>query len=269
MKISIDTKGLDSLRLEMAGLGRKIKTATIAALNSAAFVGAKETSEAIGKTFDRPTPWVKGSVRYVKARKDRVEASIDFDAWGNKTNVTAGKVLHAEIFGGIRKNKRHEVALQRVGILPAGMHIAPGPAAKKDAYGNMSSAQIVQVISWFQGFEKFSGARQNMTDKTKMKIMAGRKIKGVKQRGFELFALSERVGKLHPGIYIRKDYSSAEASKVSHLSHGGAAAIMYFIKPTTYKKRFDFYGIADKAARKEFDRAFSMYAKQFLSERGL
>ena len=270
MKISVKIDGLDALQAKLRGLAEsKIKVAAVAALNDAAYAGAQEAKKAMAQVFDRPTPWVIGGVRYVKARKDRLESSIDFDQWGNKTNVTVGKVLQAEIFGGQRKYKRHELALQRAGILPVGMFITPGPAAIKDQYGNMAASQIVQIVSWFQGFETHSGARQNMTDKTKMKIMSGRKIKGVKHRGFELFALSEKVGKLHPGIYIRKDYSSAEGKRVGHLSHGGARAVMFFVKSANYKRRLDFYGIAEKAARAEFDRAFPMYLDKLLKERGL
>lgn len=270
MKISVKIDGLDALQAKLRGLADgKIKAAAVSALNVAARVGAEETKKAMAQTFDRPTPWVVGGVRYVKARKDKLEASIDFDQWGNKTNVTVGKVLQAEIFGGQRKHKRHEIALQRAGILPPGMFITPGPAAIKDQYGNMAASQIVQIVSWFQGFETHKGTRQNMVDKTKMKIMAGRKIKGVKQRGFELFVLSEKVGKLPPGIYIRKDYNSEEGKRVAHLSHGGARAVMFFVKSANYKRRLDFYGIAEKAAIAKFNEAFPAYLDQLLKERGL
>lgn len=270
MKISVKMDGLDALKAKLRGLADgKIKVAAVAALNDAAYAGAQETKKVMANVFDRPTPWVLGGVRYVKARKDRLESSIDFDQWGNKTNVTVGKVLAAQITGGSRKYKRHEIALQRAGILPSGMAIVPGPAAVKDQYGNMAASQIVQIVSWFHGFESHKGARQNMADKTKMKIMAGRKIKGVKQRGFELFALSERVGKLPPGIYIRKDYNSEEGKRVAHLSHGGARAVMFFVKATNYKRRLDFYGIANKAAVETFNKAFPMYLDKLLNERGL
>lgn len=255
MKITIDTNGLAALRLTVAGLERKVKTATIAALNSAAFVGAKETSEAVGRSFDRPTPWVKGSVRYKKATKEKVEAQIDFDKWGNKTAVTVEKVLQAQIHGGQRKLKRHEIALQRVGILPAGMQIAPGPAAQIDRFGNMASAQIVQIISWFQAAGE-QGYRANMRDGGKR---LGRDNKKTGAKGFAYVLLRAPHGKLRPGIYQRVTFALGSALK----------PVMYFIKSPTYKKRLDFYGIADKAARKEFDRAFTAYANQFLKERGL
>jgi len=98
------------------------------------------------RVFDKPTSWVLRSVRYTKSnRKTQTEmsATVDFDFWGNKQGVTVAHVLRAEIYGGQRKLKRHEIALQRIGILPPGHFIVPGDAAQMDAYGNMNPAQSV------------------------------------------------------------------------------------------------------------------------------
>ncbi|QRM19550.1 hypothetical protein GBK02_09120 [Dechloromonas sp. TW-R-39-2] len=286
--------GVSAIQARLRGLAeKKIKAAAASALNVSAYAGSEEVKREMDRVFDRVTPWVKGGVRYVKAGvagssirvpgatdqfgadlyrqldSDKLTAVIDFDKWGNKTNVTVEKVLLAEIMGGQRKYKRHELALQRVGVLPAGMAIVPGPGAKRDQYGNMKSAQIVQIVSWFQGFEATAGARQNMTDKTKMQIMKGRKVKGVKQRGFELFVIDKQLGKLHPGIYMRKDYDRSAGARVAHLSHGGATALMYFVQLPKYRKRLDFYGVAEKVAVAEFNRAFPLYLNNMLTERGL
>lgn len=270
MKIVVKVSGMSETIARLRGLAdKKIKAATVAALNDAAFAGYKESSEEIARVFDRPTEWIKRSVRYVKARPDKLESSIDFDAWGNKTFVTAGHVLAAEIAGGERKNKRSEVALQRVGVLPKGMAIVPGPAARIDQYGNMESSQIVQIISWFQGFEAWSGARQNMTDRRKMQLMKGVKKRGVRQRGFEYFALHQRQGKLAPGIYLRKDYNTEEFKRVGHLQQGGAAAVMFFVRMPKYRKRLDFYRIAEQAATKQFATSFDRYLAQMIKESGL
>lgn len=294
MKVSFDIKNTHAVIAELRGLAKKeIKRCAINALNNAAFAGLQATQKEIGKVFDRPTPWVTGSVAYKKAglagqtvrtpgvkdmygkphywplSEDRIEAVIDFMGHPNKQGVSVDKILRAEIFGGQRRYKRHEIALQRIGILPMGMAIAPGPSAKIDQYGNMASSQIVQIVSWFHGFEATDGARQNMTDKTKMQIMKGRKAKGVRQRGFELFAIQEQVGKLHPGIYIRKDYSASESKRMSHLAMGGASALMYFIPLPKYSRRLDFYGVAEKAALAVFEPDFRQQLAKSLLKRAL
>lgn len=256
MKISVKIDGLDALQAKLRGLAEsKIKVAAVAALNDAAYVGAQETKKTMDRVFDRPTPWVKGGVRYVKARRDKLESSIDFDQWGNKTNVTVGKVLAAEISGGQRKYKRHETALQRAGILPPGMFIVPGPGAERDAYGNMPSSQIVQIVSWFRAFGE-QGYKANSTDKTRARLGKDKK-NGT--RGFAYFVLRQKTGKLPAGIYQRFAFAAGSAVKL----------VMIFAKAPNYKSRLDFYGVAEKAARAEFNRAFPMYLDKLLKERGL
>lgn len=256
MKISVKIDGLDALKAKMRGLAdNKIKVAAVAALNDAAYVGSQATKKTMAQVFDRPTPWVIGGVRYVKARRDKLESSIDFDQWGNKTNVTVGHVLAAEISGGQRKYKRHEIALQRAGILPAGMFIVPGPGANRDAYGNMPSSQIVQIVAWFRAFGE-QGYKANSTDKTRARLAKDKKSG---QRGFSYFVLRQKTGKLPAGIYQRFAFAAGSAVKL----------IMVFARVPSYKRRLDFYGIAEKAARAEFERAYPMYLEKLLSERGI
>lgn len=271
MKISINIKGVDAVQARLRGLAdKKIKVAAVAALNDAALMGKKETEKRIAAAFDRVTPWIARSVRYIKARKDGLEASIDFDAWGNKTNVTAAKVLNAEIYGGQRRHKRHEVALQRMGILPSGMFIAPGEAAKMDGYGNMAASQIRQILSYFNAAEMTSGYSGNMTSKRKAALAKGNKRIGA--TGFEYFVVQ-------PGQ--RRTFQRANGNTGTHamqpgiyqrifLGHGTAIKpVMIFVKSPAYKRRLDFYRIAGDAAMAEFKRAFPKYLEQLLMERGL
>ena len=270
MLIKIDTSGLDAMKLEVAGLARKIPVATVAALNDAAYLGSQKTREAVASVFDRPTPWVKGSVKYWKATRASMRSSIDFTGDGNKTGVTVEQVLDAEIHGGKRRLKRHEKALNNAGgvafknnqwirtrILPDGMSIVPGSAAKLDQFGNMSSQQIVQIISYFQGFEQVAGARQNMKDAGFKRLARDNKRTGAK--GFVYFVLHSPRGKLLPGIYQRFETAFGSAVK----------PVMIFVRTTNYKKRLDFYGIAEKHATAEFERAFAGYVDKLLGERGL
>lgn len=256
MKINVKIDGLDAIKAKMRGLAdNKIKVAAVAALNDAAYLGSKKTQDEMRRVFDRPTPWVLGGVRYVKARRDRLESSIDFDKWGNKTNVTVGHVLAAEITGGARKHKRHEIALQRAGILPAGHYIVPGAAAQMDGHGGMKSSQIVQIMAWFKSFGE-QGYKANMTAATRARLA---KDKRSGQKGIQYFALQKKTNGLPPGIYQRIKFATGSAVK----------PVMIFIRAPIYKKRLDFYGVAEKAAREEFGRAFPMYLEKLLQERGL
>lgn len=251
IKINVDVDGLMRLKAEIEGKGKQVRFATMRALNAAAFKAKQETEREIGRVFDRPTPWIKKSVRYRNATRDKLESQVDFDFWGNKQGVTASQVLNAEIHGGARRMKRHEVALQRVGILPPGMRIIPGDAAKMDAYGNMQAGQINQIMSWFQAFGE-QGYRANMRDGGKR---LGRDNKRTGEKGFSYIVLHKRHGKLLPGVYqrfqfmipgVRKDLIKAYAVK----------PVMIFVRTTNYKRRLDFYGLAEKVARAEFAAQF-------------
>lgn len=225
---------------------KQVKFATSRAINSAAYVGAQATVKEMRKVFDRPTPWIIKSVRYTKSTKDNLKAEIDFDFWGNKQGVTASQVLQAEIFGGQRNLKRHEKALQRAGILPVGKAIVPGSAAMIDQYGNMSAGQIVQVMAWFKGFGQ-QGYKANIDAKGRKRL--GRDKKKTGQKGFQYFAMQAKRGKLIRGVYQRFQTGFGSAVK----------PVMVFVERPKYKARLDFYGIAEREARKEFNSKISQY----------
>ncbi len=247
--ITIKVEGISEL---VQSIDKQVKFAQERALNAAAYAAAQATSKELARVFDKPTSWVLRSVRYTKAsRKTQQEmfATVDFDFWGNKQGVTVAHVLRAEIYGGQRKLKRHEIALQRVGILPAGHFIVPGNAAQLDAHGNMSPGQIVQIMSWFQSFGE-QGYRANMRDGGRR---LGRDNKKTGQRGFAYFVLHKPHGKLLPGVYQRFGFGGLGSS---------VKPVMIFVKFVNYRSRLDFYGIAERAARAAFKDKFP----QFLEE---
>lgn len=242
ISVSVDVSGILRLKSAIEGKSKQVRFATMRALNAGAYAATQATAKEMARVFDRPTPWVMRSVRYRKATKSNLEAQVDFDFWGNKQGVTVSQVLHAEIHGGQRRHKRHEVALARAGILPAGMGIVPGSAARMDQYGNMSAGQIVQIMSWFQSFGE-QGYAANMRDGGKR---LGRDNRRTGQKGFAYFVLKMRRGKLLPGIYQRFQFGHGSAVK----------PVMIFVRMPSYKARLDFYGIAKREALKEFDAQF-------------
>lgn len=243
MKVTIDTSGLMRLAARLPDmLEKQARYAMARSLNAAAYAATQATAREMSKVFDRPTSWVLKSVRYVKARKDKLQATVDFDFWGNKQGVTVSDVLRAEIFGGRRKLKRHEAALQRAGVLPSGMAIVPGSAARMDKNGNMSAGQIIQIMSWFKSFGE-QGYSANMRDGGRR---LGRDNKRTGARGFSYFVLKKSHGKLRPGVYQRFKLGFGSAVK----------PVMIFVPVPSYRRRLDFYGVAEKAAVSEFKAQF-------------
>lgn len=230
---------------------RQVPFAASKALNQAVFKAAEATKKEIAKVFDRPTPWVLGGVRYVKSTKQKLSASVDFDFWGNKQTISVEQILKAEVHGGQRRHKRHEVALQRAGILPDGMGIVPGQAAKIDQYGNMVSGQIVQILAWFKAFGE-QGYKANIGEKGRERL--GRDNKRTGAKGFAYFALQKKRGKLLPGVYQRFQFGHGSAVK----------PVMIFVRLPNYRKRLDFYGIAQRVALEEFNATFEAELRQAL-----
>ena len=134
IKITIDTKALAA---GLQATQRKVDRCAAIALTKTAQHAQKAVIAEMPRVFDRPTPYALRGTRVKPAnyKTGRMEASVEF-----KTDVSKGtpaeKYLHAEVFGGARRLKRFEVALQRIGVLPAGMVVVPGKGIKLDAYGS-------------------------------------------------------------------------------------------------------------------------------------
>ena len=241
-------------------LQQKMHDAAMAALNAAGYAGMKAGKSEMERVFDRPTPWIKKELRFTQAgldlegktpaelaklrniqgrpAKHKSESiTIGFSWDGNKQGVTAEDVLMAEIYGGPRKLKRFESALQRIGVLPRGMFIVPGPAARIDAYGNMAVGQINQILSWFDAFGE-QGYRANKYDKGRRRARKTTK----KTRGYEYFAVLRTEGGLRPGVYQRIPFAWGNAIR----------PIMYFVRQPVYSRRFDFHDVVSRAAVARF-----------------
>jgi hypothetical protein len=136
--------------------------------------------------IDRVTPFVEKSVRLIeRATPERLSITVGpsyrstLGSKGGKVGVDPQDVLQAQEFGGSRRDKKSEVALRRVGILPRGMQTAipsdkwGGPlAGSDDGRGNLRGPFVVQLIAYFQAFGE-QGYKANMKDKRKRALERG------------------------------------------------------------------------------------------------
>lgn len=251
IKISIDTSGLSR---SLKATQRKIERSTAIALTKTAQHAQKAVIAEMPKVFDRPTPYAMRGTRVKSAnyKTGRMEASVEFKTDTSKGN-RAEQFLRAEVFGGPRRLKRFEVALQRIGVLPAGMMVVPGKGIKLDAYGNIPARDIVVTLSYLQAFGE-SGYKANMSKEKREKLFKGTRTKD----GWELFVVRQgmrpaRSGKqLHPGIWRRR------------IIHGFGSSIhpwMMFVSQPMYRQRLPLDQIRDRAVdahfQDEFNKAFS------------
>lgn len=239
-----------------SGLAKKqTPFATANAINTLLFASLAAEKREMERVFDRPTRYTLNSLRVRKAKKTDLAGRM----WV-KSKLDAGKGTSPEnyllpnIEGGPRKAKRFEVALRRIGVLPEGWLSVPGEGATLDAYGNMSRAQIVQLLSWFHAFGE-QGYRANITEKTKARLKRGTKRK----YGISYYAAipgREKTRKLTPGIYkrIRTGFGTA------------TVPVLIFIRRANYQaKRFDFEGIADRYVRAHFRAEFEKQMRRAIA----
>lgn len=250
IKITIDTKALAA---GLQAAQRKVDRCAAIALTKTAQHAQKAVIAEMPRVFDRPTPYALRGTRVKPAnyKTGRLEASVEF-----KTDVSKGtpaeKYLQAEVFGGSRRLKRFEIALQRIGVLPSGMFIVPGQAMRLDAFGGIPARAIVQVLSYLQAFGE-QGYSANMTSGKRAKLAKGTRRK----YGYELVVIRpgrkpQRGGKqLAPGIWQRT-YTGFGSS---------LQPLMMFVRAPTYRVRLPLQEIGNRAMASyfpgEFNKVFS------------
>lgn len=223
---------------DLKAFDRQRKFATVVALTrTAKAVKDAEVAE-MARVFDRPTRYTLNALYVRPATMARPEASVGFKDFAGK-GTPAWKYLGPQIEGGARRRKRFETSLARAGLLPQGMFAVPGDAADLDAYGNMARGQIVKILSDLKAFGEVGYvANRRGRGNSRRRRRAERYFVG----GFG------RARPLPPGIYKR-------------VGDGPAVPVVAYVRAPRYRRRFDFFRIAERTVnatfQREFDRALA------------
>lgn len=202
--------------------GNQMPFATAKALTLSAKAGKEEIERQMPSLIDRPTPFTLRGLKLRPATKQRLEAKVEF-------RPGARDWLAPIVFGHPRKVKAFERSLQGTGLVPSGCYAVPGAAAKLDAYGNMSVAQIRRVATAIKGWQGPS------------KSKASRRVAAT-GRGQTYFAGRPGGGKLPMGIWEKTTFA-----------HGSAIRpVIIFVSQATYRKQLDVPGIAHRVVLKRF-----------------
>ncbi len=245
MKIMVDIKGLREVQDAIKDFtARRMNAALATALTRTAAKVRTEVQRELPSVFDRPSAYTTRNIRYTGATAKSLAAVVGFDieAVSNErgqvqryiqtgNDTPASKYLQFQVDGGTRRVKRYELALQAKGAMPKGWVSVPGAGARLDAYGNVSRGQIAQIISQL-GTELLSGYT-NTPQSIKAKVSAQRKAGGQ-----FIAVLPGRGGRLKPGVYQRERIGR------------NLTPVLVYVKAATYKPRFDFDGIARRAAER-------------------
>jgi hypothetical protein len=227
---------------------KQAQFAAINALNRSMQFAETKGRQEMHRAFDRPTPFFLRSLRVIYAKRGGpVQAGLWFKDSNRDTGGEAMVVPHIE--GGTRRRKPLEYRLRRAGLIPPGWFAVPGTGADLDANGNMSRGQISQLLNVLGTFTEAGYNKANQATRDRLRKGSTRKGK----YGFEYFVNpvgGKRASHLLPGVWKRIYTGFGSAVK----------PILIFVSGVTYRKRFDFYGVAHKEVEArfpaEFDAAF-------------
>lgn len=251
MRIDLKTsiKGLERVQAIMDSLsGAQLAKAQTQAINDAAYLYRRNLRAEMAQVFDRPTTYILNSIYVNEATPDKIVAQILPTYYGGK-GIDPQQILAAEAAGGTRRDKRSEVALSRVGILPSGYQTAipktPLPGSD-DGRGNLRGPFLVQLLSYFAAFSE-QGYRANMTQRRKAAVHSGgiRYIVAYGKTGYmsrvtasltRAGVMGKRSSNLKPGIWAVTG------------AHGEVVKpVLMFVRRANYTARLDLKHVAEQA----------------------
>lgn len=232
MKVNV-TSNLDAALKSLSNVAKQSNFATMQALNDAAYAVRADVQGAMRSTFQGVTPYMVRSIWVRTATKQQLRASVWPRYMGGK-GFDPEHILMPHVFGGDRKVKASERALQRIGVLPSGMSAVPGKGMPLDGYGNPQRGAMVKLLSYLRAFGQ-QGYSANITDKRKV---------GMANKG-QRYIVSTGTGRtahLAPGVWF------VDGARI--------IPMLMFVKTAKYSKRLDYVGIADRAVQRTFATAY-------------
>ena len=147
----------------------------------------------------------------------------------------------------MRTNTAFERKLIAAGAMRDGDRMVPGRYAKRDAFGNVSRGQLVQILSQMR-IDSTIGSTRSLPrlDFNDRKIDRNRKLRSIraayKRAGGQYLALpnGSARGKLLPGIYL-----------VDRFNRQDILPVLIFVSKAQYEaRRFDFGYVAELAIQR-------------------
>lgn len=240
INITTDTSQVRAALQKAAG---QVPFALSVAINKSAELAQGAVRKNMQQVFDRPTPWVLNSLRVVRSSKTNLSARLGYK---DKNSVeSARSMVEPHVLMGKRHYKAMEARLLSMQLIPAGWNAVPGAAAKLDKYGNMSAGQISQLLNVLGTYTESGYNKANAA--TVKRLAKG----SVKKNTYGFVYWVNKVGSLkarhlQPGVYQRVKTGFGSSLK----------PVLIFVKQVKYKRRLDFFGIAQKAFDKEFPAQF-------------
>lgn len=268
MNFTIDTTDLRRAGSAFARFSdRRFNAGLATALTRTALAVQAAQQAEMRDVFDRPTRYTLQSVFVSPARADNLAARVGIkDDYTRRSPI---KWLRWQIDGGTRTPKAFELLLMRSGAMPQGMVTVPGRAVRLDAFGNISTGQLRQILSQLR-IEPTSGVTSTLPRITSADTPASRKakerrIKSAYQRaGGQYVAFPNGRGKLKPGIYQVRSTGFGRTDP---------KPVLVFVSKATYEAgRYDFDYVSQLAInrnlQREVDTAMAQQLKRWADKYG-
>jgi hypothetical protein len=237
--MQIQIKGLDKLTPAVI---RRVRLAAAKALANTLDGCRTELRNEIKDSFDRPTPMIVNSV---KTRQEDTSGAVyisdeDYSSGpirSESESVTPANILAPHIFGGSRISKNSEMRLRRKKVLRQDQYITPGPAARRDRYGNISGQEMIRILS-AAGLLEDSGFTANQGPGSRKRNRGA--MRGVYCVPFV-------------GIF-QHTASQGSGNRRWATNYGGASVPLLFFsnKPRYEARRFDFFFVVKNHVKKNF-----------------
>lgn len=224
---TIKIEGLDEVKREIGALAQQ---AAKNAVNKVAAQLVPNLAENMSNRFDRPTKTTIKSFRVSKwATKEDPTAIVQLKdkPLGNGNPLSMDDLIHQEFNGGGRIQKNYERTLINAGFMARDEYTVPGAKVKLNAYGNISSALMAQILAQIGAIRGFSTKRNR---------------KPAMQIGEMFWSTGKGVGMgktLRKGVWMRVGR--------------GVEPILLVVKAPKYKCRIDIVAVANKTVA-EFQR---------------
>lgn len=226
--ITVDTK--EATRWLNDVQRKQIPFATSVALNNTAKIAQGEIKIGMKSVLDRPKPYTLGGTFVAASTKNSLKAVVGLKDKASSGRA-AGTYLVPLVAGIPRRQTGWERALQKFGAIPPGMRAVPGAAAKIDSYGNISRAQLTEMM----------GAL-----KSRARLYKGRG-KGVYASGyFVAFPGRRETAHLVPGIYRR----------VERKGESIVQPVAIFVDQARYRPTLDIARTVERTVSRDFRREF-------------
>lgn len=173
--------------------------------------------------FQTPRSYTLNALYAVKARgENSLKAGLAWKEFGG--SIPAYKYIAPNVFGGPRRMKRHELALQGKGVLPIGSMTAQGRNYPKDESGDITGGQYTRMLA---ELDALPGTPNGQKSKTKKRSPDQR-------------------------FFVYKPKGAQFPVGIAEPNGDGIRLMLRFIQPPSYKKIFDYYGVADDYVRVNF-----------------